>query len=307
MRFCLILLAAPLLIAAAEKKPALAIPEPLTPIPVPVRAMLDAAVANGNESEVAIVAKYATTAAPEAARSIKAVVDQWRDSREARRQIDLANAGPLDNWKGKAQLGGYLTTGNTNDMGVSGAVELTRETLRWKHKVNLAVDYKQSSGVISREHFLAAYEPNFKFSPRGYLYGAAQFESDRFLGYYDRYSGSVGAGYGVIRDPNLKLDMELGPAYRRTSFTDATQENSIAARGSMNMDWKLSHAISLTQVASAYLQKINSTVSSTTALNAKLFGPLSGQLSYAVQYESMPPIGRRNTDTSSTAALVYNF
>ena len=38
-----------------------------------------------------------------------------------------------------------------------------------------------------------------------------------------------------------------------------------------------------------------------------LFGPLSAQLSYAVQYESMPPEGRRDTDTTSRASLVYSF
>ena len=63
----------------------------------------------------------------------------------------------------------------------------------------------------------------------------------------------------------------------------------------------------MTQNASAYLQDANSTVSSKSALLARLIGPLSAQLSYTLQYESMPPASRKNTDTTSRAALVLDF
>ena len=264
-------------------------------LPAPLKAMLVAAIASNNDGEIVTVAE------------IDAAVAAWRAAQTARQAERYADAGPLDLWKGKATLGAYLTTGNTQDVGLSGAVELKRETPRWRHTINLATDYKESAGQVSREHYLAAYEPNFKVSPRGYVYGATQFESDRFLGYTERYSASLGAGVSAIKAKDVKLDVELGPAYRKTDFTDATAENSMAARGSLDFGWKLSRTVAFTQVGSAYLQKINSTVSSTTALNAQLFGPLAAQLSYAVQYESAPPVGRVGTDTTSKAALVYSF
>ena len=110
-----------------------------------------------------------------------------------------------------------------------------------------------------------------------------------------------------IKNPKVRLDLELGPAYRYTNFTDDTLENNIATRGSVDFSWKVSPAISITQQADAYLERYNSTVTGTTALNAKLFGPLSAQLSYNFQYESMPPTGGVSTDTTSRAALVYTF
>lgn len=292
-----LLLAAPLMLANAQQ----------APIPQPVKAMLDAAMASGNEAEVATVSKYARAAAPDSADAIAASVEGWSKARAAQREASLREAGPLDLWHGRAELGGYLTTGNTHDTGVSGAIDLSRETVRWRHKVRLAADYKKSAGVVSREHYLAAYEPNFKFSPRGYVYGAAQYEADRFLGYTSRYSASLGAGYSAIRKSGVSLDLELGPAYRDTAFTDGTSESSVAARGSVDFDWKLSKTISLSQDASAYVQHYNSTVSSTTALSAKLIGPLAARFSYIVQYESMPPVGRVGTDTTSRASLAYSF
>jgi putative salt-induced outer membrane protein len=310
----LLILAAPVLLGKADPVAALPVPPPdtpdaATPAPIPpqVKAMIDAAIASNNDGDIVTVAKYARAAAPEAKQAIDAEVAAWKAQQEAGKRARVEDAGVFGLWQGKAELGGYLTTGNTRDAGFSAAVALTRESVRWRHKINLATDYKESAGLISREHYLAAYEPNFKFSSRAYVYGATQFESDRFLGYYDRYSASLGAGYSALSGGPLKLDLELGPAYRKTDFTDDTKENSFAARGSVDFAWKLSSTIALTQVASAYVQKINSTVSSTTAVNAKLIGPLAAQLSYAVQYESTPPIGRVGTDTTSRASLVYSF
>ncbi|MEO9131161.1 MAG: DUF481 domain-containing protein, partial [Sphingomonas sp.] len=228
----LALLAAPLLLATADP----------APIPPPVKAMLDAAIASGTAGEIATVAKYAQTAAPRSADAIAALVSGWQHDQSARHEAKLRDAGPLDLWRGKAELGGYLTTGNTQDVGASTALDLSRETIRWRHKIHLAADFQESAGIVSREHYLASYEPNFKFSPRGYIYGAAQYESDRFLGYDERYSASVGAGYSAIKQPGLTLNLELGPAYRDTDFTDGTVESSIAARGSLDFGWKLSPA-----------------------------------------------------------------
>lgn len=161
-------------------------------------------------------------------------------------------------------------------------------------------DYQESFNVTSREHYVASYEPNFKLSANNYVYGAAQYESDRFLGYFNRFSASAGAGYSAIRKPRMTLDVELGPAFRHTEFTDARIESALAARGNLNFVWKLTPAISVSQNASAYVQKFNSTVSANSALNAKLWGPLSAQFSYNVQYESEPlPAARRPTRSAA--------
>jgi putative salt-induced outer membrane protein len=277
------------------------------PIPPDIQDMLDAAIASGSDSEVSVVAKYAVKAAPQSAKTINDTVTAWREAQTAAHEAKVEAADFLDLWSGKATLGGWMTTGNSRNIGLSAVVDLDREGLRWRHKLHLQADYQESFHRTTREHYLASYEPNYKVDERSYIYGSLQYESDRFLGYYSRYSTSVGAGYSVIKRPDMRLDLELGPAYRYTSFTDDTLENNLATRGSLDFKWKLSPTITVTQQANAYLERYNSTVTGTTALNAKLFGPLSAQLSYNVQYESMPPPGNLSTDTTSRAALVYTF
>lgn len=298
--------------------PDIALAEPIDPADIPVvtvppaippeyEAMLAAAIASGNDGEVDTIVKYAGKQAPWSTDAMKKRVNAWRTKRRLDHEAMVEAAGVFELWKGKATIGGWLTTGNTNNIGLSAVVDITREGLQWRHKLRLQADYQRSLDRTTREHYLAAYEPNYKIDDRSYVYGALQYESDRFLGYYNRYSASVGAGYTLLKDAATTLSLELGPAYRATEFTDNTDERSLAARGSFDFAWKLTHAITLTQNASAYWQRYNSTVSGTTALNAKLFGPLSAQVSYNVQYESDPPGDNVSTDTTTRASIVYAF
>lgn len=292
-----LLLALPLLLANTE--------DPT--IPPTIKSMLDAALQSGNENDVAVIVKYAKSADPASADLVMRIASDWRKARQQTAQQKLREADFLDLIKGHAELGGYISTGNSENVGVTAAIELKREAIEWRHKLRFQADYQESLGVTTRERYLAAYEPNWKFDDRAYLYGAAQYESDRFSGFTDRISLSTGAGYSAIKSPAMKLDLELGPAFRHTNFIDENVESNVAARGSLDFGWKLTRGLSLTQNASAYVEKANSTVSTKSALLAKLIGPLSAQFSYSMQYESTPPIGRKTTDTISRAALVVDF
>jgi putative salt-induced outer membrane protein len=276
-------------------------------IPAPIRTMLDAAMAAGDDAAVATIVKYARAADPLSGDAVLQIASEWRTVRARARDDRLREATAFELWTGRIEAGGSVSTGNSDITGLAIVADFSREGLNWRHKLHLQADYQRTSGVTSREHYITSYEPNFKIDDRTYIYGSAQFESDRFLGYTSRYSTSVGAGYSVIRNQAMKLDLELGPAYRITAFTDDRQENNLAARGNLDFDWTLSPGLKVTQKASIYLQQANSTISGTSALSARLIGPLSAQISYAVQYESVPPAGRVSTDTTGRASLVYTF
>ena len=305
MRAALLFLS-PLLLANTDPVTEPAQTQPAT-IPDPIKAMLDAAMTSGSEAEVQTIAKYAASAAPESAEAIRRIAGAWREARSAQATRTLQDSGFFDLVRGRVELGGFYTTGNTRNVGLTLGADVTREGYQWRHKLRLLGEYQESLGQTTREHYLAAYEPNYKIDDRLYAYGAAQYEADRFLGYFSRYSASAGAGYTAVRSSGMTLDLELGPSFRRTAFTHFPTENEWGARGNLDFDWRLASGVTLSQDASAYVQTLNSTVTSRTALAAKLFGPLSASMSYAVSYESRPPVGRVNTDTTSRASLVYAF
>lgn len=294
-----LLLAASLLTPDNEPDPA--------PIPDQIRAMLEAAMAAGNENDVATIARYARAAAPASAARVERMVADWRRERQQANEHHLREADFLDLMRGRIELGGTVNTGNTDNIGLAASMDLKREGLVVRHKFRVQAEYQESLGVATRERYLASWEPNYKIDEHSYFYSALQFESDRFSGYDERYSASVGAGRTAIRNREMTLALELGPAYRRTIFTDGTTQSNFAARGSLDFDWRLSPGITFSQDASAYLQDANSTVSSKSALRARLFGPLSAQLSYQLQFESDPPSAREHTDTTTRAALVFDF
>ncbi len=256
---------------------------------------------------VATIVKYARSAAPDSADTIARIAADWRDGRHKAAEAKLREASFFGLIKGRAEFGAYRSTGNSPNVGLSATIEIRREAPQWRHKLRLQADYQETLGVVTRERYLGAYEPNYKLDDRAYLYGAAQYERDRFSGFDDRFSVSAGGGYSALKQPGLKLDLELGPAYRDTHFTDGTVESNFAGRGSLDFEWKLTKGMTVRQNASAYLESANSTVSSKSALLARLIGPLSAQLSYTLQYESTPPAGRSTTDTTSRAALVVDF
>lgn len=324
MRKTIALLAAPLIAVPSARADTpsqiviapipMAVPEaqePPRPAPVEtsieVRAMLDAAMKAGDEGAVNAIVKYAKAADKERAASFERAASAWKRERREAAERRIREARFIDLVKGRAEVGGYYMTGNTEQIGLTGVLDLRREGLEWRHKLRLQADYQESLGVTVRERYLASYEPNWKIDDRRYVYGAAQFESDRFLGFDTRASLSAGAGYTAVRTSDLRIDLELGPAFRHTEFTDNTIESQLAARGKLDLDWKLSRSITFSQDASAYVQEANSTVTGKTALRARLFGPFSAQMSYAVNYESAPPIGRKNTDTTSRASLLVDF
>jgi putative salt-induced outer membrane protein len=276
-------------------------------IPPEIRAMLDAAIAANDEAGVATIVKYARAGDPGSADLVLRQASDWRTARARAHDERLQQASAFELWTGKVEAGGFISTGNSNITGLTGSGDLTREGLRWRHRLLGQADFQRTDGVTSRERYTFGYQPNYKVSDRAYIYGNLGYESDRFLGYVSRYAVSVGAGYGVFRRSGLTLDLEAGPAFRQTDFTDDFMQSSLAARGSMNLNWTLIGGLRLSQEASAYLEHYNSTVRSVSALEAKLLGPLSAKFSYTVQYESEPRDERLSTDTLSRLSLVYSF
>ena len=123
-RLTLVLLA-PLLRANAPDPQSAMIPET-------IRAMVDAAMEAGDEGDVNTIVKYARAADPLSGDAVLAIVEKWKADRAAQRTQVIRQASFLDLWSGKAEVGGYLTTGNSDTAGGTAVLDLNREGLRWR-------------------------------------------------------------------------------------------------------------------------------------------------------------------------------
>lgn len=293
-------------------------------IPDPVRAMIDAAIATGDAGKVATVIDLAKATNPDAVEEIEALRTEFAarqaklaEARKARELQDMAEAGVFELWKGRAEVGGVRTTGNTDTLGLTGAISLDRKGVDWQHRVALRADLQRSGGRVTREKYFASYEPRYEFREDLFAYGLAQFERDRFQGFDARYALSGGVGYTVFDTPDLDLSLKAGPALRISETTDGLSDTRLAGLFGLDFAWRITERLKLTQATNAVTEtggaalvlvdSRSTTVNLVTGLEAKVSDRLSTRFSYAVDYDSNPPAGKVTTDSISRFSLVYGF
>ncbi len=293
-------------------------------LPEGARAMIDAAIASGDEKKVATVIGLARSTWPEERSTIDAINDQWKITLAARRAAEaeaertaLINADMFDRWTGEGELGAFQSSGNTESVGVAAALRLDRAGIDWTHSIRLRADYQRQNGSTSREQFAASYEPRWQFDENIFAYGLAQYERDRIQGFSSRYSVSGGLGYRILDNPKLKLSLKAGPAYRVTDFTDGTSADRLAGLVGIDFDWQMLDRLKLTQDVEALAETggeatlifdgANTTINLVTGLDFRVSNRLRSRLSYKVEYDSNPPAGSEGTDTLTRATLIYGF
>lgn len=299
--------------------------EPAAPVlPEPVRAMIDAAVATGDEAKVGTVVDLAKATNPAAKWEIDAIYTAFGQSKseerrlaEEKRLASLRQAGVFDNWRGRGEIGGFRSTGNSTNTGFGAGLDIKRQGIDWTHQLRGNVDYQRAGGVTTREKYFAAYEPRYQIGDDLFTYGLAQFESDRFQGFDARYALSVGVGYQALRRPDLNLAVKAGPALRRTDFTGGEDDTRLAGLLGLDFDWTFADGVKLTQdtnlvaetggAATVIFDSRNTTLALVTGLEARITGKLSTRLSHSVDYQSEPQPGKLGTDTLSRVTFVYGF
>ena len=293
-------------------------------IPPDVQAMIDAAMATGDAKKIETVIELAKQTQPDSADEIEAIAGAWREERaeaqrlaEAKKQEEIREAGLFDMWSGEGQVGAFLSTGNSDDMGLSLAVNLKREGIRWSHALRATADFQRSSGVTSREQFLAAYEPRFQMSDNIFAYGLTQYERDRFQGFYNRYAISGGIGYKLLDSDSATLSVKAGPAFRVTERTNGERISRLAGLFGADFDWRLAGRGTFTQDANAVAEtgteallvvdSANTTLNLTSGIDFKVSDRLRSRLTYNIEYDSNPGPGAETTDTLTRFSLVYGF
>lgn len=303
----------------------LAAPYPaLAALPEPVRAMIDAAIATGDETKVRTVVELAKQTNPDDAAEIDTMLTAFetrlaeaKAAEAAAKEAAIRSASLFENWSGKGEFGAFRATGNTSNSGVTAGLTVDRQGIAWRHRLTGRVDYQRANGTTTREQFLARYEPNYNLSDKIYVYALAQYERDRFQGFSGRYAISGGLGYQALKKDDIQLSLKAGPAYRTTEFIDGRSESRVAGLVALDFDWNITKRLTLTQdtnavaetggSAIAIIDSRNTTLDLVTGLNAAISSKLSARFSYAAEYDSNPPPGAVQTDTLSRLTLIYDF
>jgi putative salt-induced outer membrane protein len=277
--------------------------------PAPARAAdlpdaLTTMIREAHPQERKVVTNIAKRLYPSSIKEIDLIVKQI----EQEERTSIAGATLLEGWSGQATLGGFRTTGNTDEWGVSAALLARRRGPRWTHEFEVRVEVKEEDHARTEERGFGKYTLRRTFgASRWFAYGRLSFERDRFQGIESRFFESIGIGYRLAKGPSLEWDAMIGPGLRQTDYSQESAVNEPAVFLRTKLEWKISNTLRFTEEADSGLAKGNSTFTSTTALTSNLYGRLSGRLSFGVEMETDPPPGREKTDTYTRASLVYDF
>ncbi len=280
-------------------------------IPPAVEAMIREAAKSGESATVDTVVAIAQATNPDDTEEIAALaaalLTETQALAEQEKQDKIASQGYFEGWTGQGEAGVGNTTGNTDEVSGVLGLSLVREGIKLRHKLSALVDYRRTNGATSREKYAASYGMDYFLHDGLYIYGLIGWERDEFAGYTRRFTQSAGIGYQALKTDHMTLTLDAGPALRQTSYVDTGDENEFAGRASLAYRWKFNDGWEFAQDASILSGTVNTTLISTTSLTAAVSKSLSTRLSFNLQKEKNPPIGRESTDTATRASIVYSF
>ncbi|HET9160704.1 MAG TPA: DUF481 domain-containing protein [Caulobacteraceae bacterium] len=277
-------------------------------LPAGTEAMILTAAESKDPAVLKAVVSVARKANPESGAEVDALLAKLKPrdgvAKNLVKPVDAKAAKP---WKGSMELGGALATGPHDVAGGYASLDLTRSSLRWKHRFTARGDYQETDNNRSTDRFALAYEPRVTLSDTAYGVGIAQVEHDKILGLESRYTLGAGVGLRLPDDLPVKLTVDIGPAIRLTNRVGQPQETAVSARGSLNLRWLQSDRLTVSEESAIYTDHVQTSARSVTALDTLLYGPLKARLSYNLQYERNPLSGFSGLSTSTRASLLYSF
>lgn len=282
-------------------------------VPADLEAMLNAAIAAGDEAVIDKMFGFALQARPDAAAAIERMRLAHLEARatakaakEAQARERLATAGPLENWDGKLEFGATWATGPASSLGLIGALDIEREGIDWTHKLILRAEVQDTGDVRAVERIIASWQPRYQLGRRTYVFGIGQYERDPGLGYDNRYTIGLGAGWKLAKGDAFRLALEGGPAFRVTDTGDTVHER-IAGRGSLDLGWQMTERLEFTQRASIFYEQGRSSGIVAAALDSKVSDKLNLRFSYEYRIEEDRDRGLSNSGSISRASLVYQL
>jgi putative salt-induced outer membrane protein len=210
-------------------------------------------------------------------------------------------------WKANVEIGFVTTDGNTQTETLNAKAKAETEREKWRHTMSLEALNSSDSGVSTAERYLVSGQSSFKMGPKNFFYALLSYEDDRFSGYDYRATVSVGYGRRVIADPDLTLDLEIGPGVRQSKPDTGDTVDEMLVRGAAKLAWAVSKTSKFSEELTVDGGEDVTVTKSVTALSAKVNSSLATKLTYTIKNTSVVPAGIEKTDSETAVTLVYDF
>lgn len=221
--------------------------------------------------------------------------------------ISIASVAHADDFSGKASFGYLGTSGNSDTASVNAATELKWELDRWTHHATATALGSSDNNLTTAEAYALGFKSDWALTDVSYLFGRVRWDKDKFSGYDQQTTETVGYGRKLIDNEITQWSAEAGAGARQSDLRDGTSQNESILRAATDYSRKLTETSVFTANFSVESGSDNTVTDGTLAIKARLLGDLALVASYRVRNNSDVPVGSEKTDTFTTISLEYAF
>lgn len=210
-------------------------------------------------------------------------------------------------WKAKAGLGYLASAGNSDTTNFSGVFDIGYERARWHHTLGLLAAGADAEGVSTAERYAVTAKSKRDIRKHDYLFALVDYEKDKFSGYDQQISETVGYGRRFLDTDKQVLNADLGVGFRQQRLRDGNSDDSAIIRLGADYLYKISETSEFIQLLAIEPGPDNTYIEGVSEIKATLEGALSLVFSFTVKANSEVPAGLEKRDTFTSINLEYDF
>ena len=228
---------------------------------------------------------------------------------------------PPVGWTGKGEVGAVLARGNADTTTADVKFDGSDTFGNWKNIAHLAFLYGESADFSTAQRLEGAWESDYNYSKKMFVFGAVAGEDDKFDGFVYQATLSTGLGYKVVDSDTTKLTVTAGVGYRRlqTETLIKDDDGRVVDRdpgasasdgvGTVGLDYsqQITKTTKLVDRLAIQSGGQNTAVANDFSVAVNMTDALALSFGFGVRYNSDPPLGSKSSDELTTINLVYAF
>ena len=224
-------------------------------------------------------------------------------------------------WDGGGELGFAATRGNSVNESLNGRFKVQYTHGDWIHALDLfglrsSAEHRveDANGGIVRERdttanrYTAGLKSALKLGEHRQFTTALRYERDDFATYSYQQSASVGYGARIMDGDRTRLDLQIGPGFRRAHHVeDDRTESGMIGRGYIGLKFDLTENTELENTLLVESGTSNTFAQNDLGVSVTMNSHLALKAGWQARHNSDVAPDRKRTDTLTTMNVVYRF
>ncbi len=213
-------------------------------------------------------------------------------------------------WHATAELGGTMTTGNTETSTLKAKLDMKHEIAQWKNAYFADVLYSEDGENKTASRWKVGAKGGYVIDETSNIFILGEHEQDEFSDYDSVSSFAGGYSKRLMKSDNALLDLDVGPGYKYFDLMDGTSEKTGILHLGLAYENSLSATSKFTQLLVsdvAFKDDISTLSRSETAITANIMGELAMKLGLTIRHDNNAGIDKKSIDTETTITLLYTF